>query len=69
MMRRWSFLDAMQALPPALRPDLKAAIAATQRLPRVSGKITIDPDRNSVKAAVVLKVKDGKAEFVTKWNP
>ena len=36
----------------------------TKDFPGVTGKITIDKDRNAVKPAVVLEVKDGKLEYV-----
>ena len=35
----------------------------------VTGKITIDKDRNAIKPAVVLEMKDGKLEYVETINP
>jgi hypothetical protein len=35
----------------------------------VSGKITIDPDRNAKKSAVVLKIVGGAAKFETQVEP
>jgi len=49
--------------------DLRDAIAATKDFPGVTGKISLDADRNAVKSAVVLKVSGGKAVFVTTVNP
>jgi branched-chain amino acid transport system substrate-binding protein len=48
---------------------LRDAIAQTTDYPGVTGKITIDKDRNSVKPAVVLQVKDGKLAFVETITP
>jgi branched-chain amino acid transport system substrate-binding protein len=50
-------------------PKLRDAIAQTTDYPGVTGKITIDKDRNSVKPAVVLQVKDGKLAFVETITP
>ena len=50
-------------------PKLRDAIAQTTDYAGVTGKITIDKDRNSVKPAVVLQVKDGKLAFVETINP
>jgi len=35
----------------------------------VTGRITIDKDRNAVKPAVVLEVKNGKLAYVETINP
>jgi branched-chain amino acid transport system substrate-binding protein len=48
---------------------LRDAIAQTANYPGVTGNITIDKDRNSVKPAVVLQVKDGKLAFVETITP
>jgi len=48
---------------------LRDAIAQTTDYPGVTGKITIDKDRNSVKPAVVLQVKDGKLSYVETITP
>jgi branched-chain amino acid transport system substrate-binding protein len=45
------------------------AIAATKDFPGVTGVISIDADHNAVKPAVVLQVKDGKAQFVSTVKP
>ena len=50
-------------------PKVRDAIAQTTDYPGVTGKITIDKDRNSVKPAVVLEVKDGKLAFVETITP
>jgi branched-chain amino acid transport system substrate-binding protein len=50
-------------------PKLRDAIAQTANYAGVTGNITIDKDRNSVKPAVVLQVKDGKLAFVETITP
>ena len=48
---------------------VRDALAQTKEFPGVTGKITIDKDRNAVKPAVVLRVKNGKLEFVQTIAP
>ena len=48
---------------------LRDAIAATKDLPGVTGRITIDAQRNATKAAVILTVKDGKFAYVETVQP
>jgi branched-chain amino acid transport system substrate-binding protein len=68
--------DAMMLVADALRragttdgPALRDAIAATKDFPGVTGRTTMDPQRNSAKPAVILTVKDGKAQFVETVAP
>jgi branched-chain amino acid transport system substrate-binding protein len=68
--------DAAQLLVDALRragttesARLRDAIAATKDFPGVTGKITIDEQRNATKSAVILTVKDGRFRFVETINP
>jgi len=49
--------------------DIRDAIAATKDYPGVTGKISIDANRDAVKSAVVLKIDGGKSSFVTTVNP
>jgi len=44
-------------------PKLRDAIAATKDYDGVTGKITIDAQRNAQKDAVVLKIEDGQFKF------
>ena len=44
-------------------------IAATKDFPGVSGKITIDDERNARKSIVVLKIDGGKVQFFQKVEP
>jgi branched-chain amino acid transport system substrate-binding protein len=68
--------DAMGVLAAALKnsaslngPDIRNAIAATKNYPGVTGAISLDAQRNAVKAAVVLKISDAKASYVTSVTP
>ena len=49
--------------------SLRDAIAATKDFEGVTGKITIDAQRNPEKSAVVLKADGGKAKFETSIAP
>ncbi len=48
---------------------LRDAIAATKDFQGVTGKITLDENRNASKAAVVLKVDGGAFKFVSSVDP
>ncbi len=48
---------------------VRDAIAQTKDFPGVTGKITLDKDRNAVKPAVVLQVKDGKLAYLETISP
>jgi branched-chain amino acid transport system substrate-binding protein len=48
---------------------IRDAVAQTKDFPGVSGKITVGPDRNAVKAAVILQVKEGKLTGVAAIAP
>jgi branched-chain amino acid transport system substrate-binding protein len=50
-------------------PAIRDAIAQTKDFAGVAGNITLDEKRNPVKSAVVLKIEDGKTQFVTSINP
>jgi len=68
--------DAAHILAESLRragttegPKLRDAIAQTKDYAGVTGKITIDKDRNTVKPAVVLQVKDRKLVYIETITP
>lgn len=68
--------DAAQLLFAALRragttdsAPLREAIATTKDFPGVTGRITIDQDRNATKSAVILTVKNGRFEYVETVAP
>jgi len=48
---------------------LAAAIAATKDFKGVTGNISIDAERNAVKSAVVLQIKEGKPSYVATIEP
>src|SRR5215471_8199405 len=48
---------------------VRDAIAQTKDFPGITGKITLDKDRNAVKPAVVLQVKEGKLNYVETITP
>lgn len=49
--------------------DLAAAIAGTRDFPGVTGRITIDANRNAQKPAVMVQVKNGRPTYVTTIYP
>ena len=68
--------DATKLLADAIKragstdPDkLRAAIQDTEGFPGVSGKITIGKDRNAVKSAVILTIKDGALKYAETIEP
>lgn len=68
--------DSMKVLADAIKragttesAKLRDAIAQTRDFPGVTGKITIDGDRNAVKPAVVLKLQDLKFVYETTISP
>jgi branched-chain amino acid transport system substrate-binding protein len=61
--------DAIRRSPSLAGADLKAAIAATADFQGVTGKISLDSNRDAIKSAVVLKIKGGQAEYVATVNP
>lgn len=50
-------------------PGITAAIAGLKDFDGVTGKINLDANRNAVKPAVVLEIKDGKAKYRTSVAP
>jgi branched-chain amino acid transport system substrate-binding protein len=62
-------IEALKRAKDLSGPAVRDAIAQTKDFPGVAGTITLDANRNAVKSAVVLKVGDGKTEYVTTVNP
>ena len=71
-------VDAMKRIPapangdyasPDYRTKLRDAIAATKSYQGITGTITIGPDRNAVKPAVVLQVHGSEYKYITTVNP
>ena len=50
-------------------PALRDALAQTKDFPAVTGSITIGKDRNAIKPAVVMEIKDNKFTLVKRVNP
>ena len=68
--------DATKLLADAIKragstdPDkVRAAIQDTKDFPGVSGKITIGQDRNAVKSAVIVTIKDGALKYAETIEP
>ncbi|MGQ9525225.1 MAG: ABC transporter substrate-binding protein [Armatimonadota bacterium] len=61
--------DAMRRAGTTEGGALRDAIAATKNYPGVTGSITIDKDRNAVKPAVVLQIRNGKHVYVETIRP
>ncbi len=49
--------------------DIAAELAKTKEFPGVTGKISIDTERNAVKPAVILEMKNGTPTYVTTIEP
>jgi branched-chain amino acid transport system substrate-binding protein len=60
---------ALEKAPDTSGKAVRDAIAQTRNFPGIAGTITLDEKRNAVKPAVVLKVGDGKSEYMTTVNP
>ncbi len=61
--------EAMKRAKSLSGADIAAELAKTQDFDGVTGKISIDKDRNAVKPAVMLQMKNGKPEFVSTIQP
>jgi branched-chain amino acid transport system substrate-binding protein len=48
---------------------LRDAIAATKNFDAVTGKITINENRDATKSAVILQVKDGQYKYLETVEP
>jgi branched-chain amino acid transport system substrate-binding protein len=62
-------MDAIKRAGKTEPSAIRDAIATTKNFEGVTGKITIDAQRNPEKSAVVLKVDGGKAKFETSIAP
>ena len=61
--------DAMERSPSLKGKDLAATIASTKDFPGVTGKITLDANRDAQKQAVVVQMKGGKPRYVATVVP
>jgi branched-chain amino acid transport system substrate-binding protein len=48
---------------------IRDAIAATKDFPGVTGRITIDANRNASKSAVIVTIKNGQFKYVETIAP
>ncbi|MCC7375275.1 MAG: ABC transporter substrate-binding protein [Verrucomicrobiales bacterium] len=62
-------VDAIKRAGSAEPAKIRDALAATKDFEGVTGKTTIDAQRNASKAAVIITVKNGQFAFVEKVNP
>jgi branched-chain amino acid transport system substrate-binding protein len=61
--------EAMKRSPSLEGKEIAAALAATKDFDGVTGKISIDKDRNAVKPAVILVMNEGQPKYVTTIEP
>ncbi len=64
-----ALFDSMKRAKSLGGDDLKTAIAGLKDFQGVTGKITLDANRNAQKSAVVLKMVDGEARYQTTITP
>src|SRR5205814_2026347 len=62
-------VDAIKRAGTTDGPKLRDAIAATKDYMGVTGKTTLDANRNATKPAVILAIKDGKFKYVETISP
>jgi branched-chain amino acid transport system substrate-binding protein len=62
-------IDAIKRAGTTDGPKLRDAIAATRGFVAVTGTITLDENRDAVKSAVILAIKDGKYEYLETVEP
>jgi branched-chain amino acid transport system substrate-binding protein len=62
-------VDAIKRAGTTESAKLRDAIAATKDFEGVTGKTTIDAERNATKSAVIITVKDGKFKYVQTITP
>lgn len=51
------------------KEELRDALATLESFDGVTGRITLDENRNAIKPAVILEVKDGKRRYVASRGP
>ena len=61
--------DAIKRAGTTAEPRLRDAIAATRDFSGITGKTTLDAQRNATKSAVIITIKDGKFKYVETINP
>ncbi|RYD64808.1 MAG: ethanolamine utilization protein EutJ, partial [Verrucomicrobiaceae bacterium] len=61
--------DAMKRAGTTEGPKLREAIATTKDFEGVSGKFSLNANRDAVKALVFIKIEDGKFRYTATVNP
>ena len=61
--------DAIERAKSTDGPAIRDSLGQTKDFPGVTGAITIGKDRNAIKPAVVLEIKDGKFQLVKRIEP
>ncbi len=61
--------NAMQRAGSVSPPRVRDALAQTRDFPGVTGRITLNADRNPIKPAVILRIENGKFVFVETVGP
>ncbi len=62
-------VDAMRRASALSGPAVRAALSQTRDFEAVTGRLSIDEERNAVKPAVVLAVENGKFKFIKTEQP
>jgi branched-chain amino acid transport system substrate-binding protein len=62
-------VDALQRAGATDGPKLRDALASTKNFPGVTGRTTIDGQRNASKPAVIVKVENGHFKYVATVTP
>lgn len=62
-------VDAMKRAGSVEGPKVRDALAQTKDFSGVTGKTTMDANRNATKPAVIISIKDGKFAFVETVSP
>jgi len=61
--------DAIKRAGSTQNTRIREALAATKNFPGVTGRTTIDSQRNATKSAVIITIKDGRFKFVQTVEP
>ena len=61
--------DAMKRAGSTEGPKVRDALAATKDFEAVTGRITLSPERDAIKSAVILQVKGGKFAYLETVSP
>ena len=62
-------VDAIKRAGSAEGPKVREALAATKDFDAVTGRISLNAERDAVKSAVILQVKGGKFAYLETVSP